>query len=171
MRITDLLYGEHGAIYVLMDAVEEGAATADLARLQAAAKLFETTILAHARFEDEPLFAAIEGALPGGGPVAAMRAEHHEIESELARVAASRDLEEARHRLAAAFAAARSHFHKEEVVLFPLAERLLGREVLETMGEGWGRSRGVALPRSTAAAATAATAAIAASAATTATAR
>lgn len=146
MRITDALYGEHGSLYMLMNAIEGRLAGADLATLQTAAALFEGAILAHARFENEPFFAALDRAMPGGGPVTAMRAEHEEIESELAKVATSRDAGEARQHLQAAIAEARSHFQKEELVLFPMAEQLLGTDTLEEMGAAWAHNRGVALP-------------------------
>ena len=146
MRITDALYGEHGSLYMLMNAIEGRAAGADLAALQGAAALFETAILAHAHFENDPFFAALDRVMPGGGPVTAMRAEHEEIEGELAKVATSRDAGAARAHLEAAIAEARSHFQKEEVVLFPMAEQLLGSDTLEEMAAAWAQNRGVSLP-------------------------
>ncbi len=146
MRITDALYGEHGALYLLMTAVEGAATDSDLAFLQSSARLFESAILAHAHLEDDGLFAALEKKMPGGGPVTAMRAEHEEIEGELARVASTRQAPEARAHLEAAIAAARSHFQKEEVVLFPMAEQLLAADELDQMGAAWAKSRGVAIP-------------------------
>lgn len=153
MRITDALYGEHGSLYMMMNAIEGRLAGSDLATLRTSAALFEGAILAHAHFENDPFFAALDRVMPGGGPVAAMRAEHEEIEGELARVATSRDAGEARLHLEAAIAEARSHFHKEEVVLFPMAEQLLGAAILEEMGAAWASSRGVALPAASRAAA------------------
>ena len=146
MQVTDALYGEHGSIYLLMKAIEARLPGADLATLQSSAALFEATIVAHASFEDDPLFGALERVMPGGGPVAVMRAEHESIERELSRVATSHDADEARRHIEAALAEARSHFLKEEVVLFPLAEQMLGAEALEEMGADWARHRGVALP-------------------------
>ena len=87
MRITDALYGEHGSLYTLMNAIEGRLAGAELAELQTSAALFEAAILAHAHFENDPFFAALDRVMPGGGPVTAMRAEHEEIEGELAKVA------------------------------------------------------------------------------------
>ena len=97
MRITDALYGEHGSLYMLMNAIEARLAGADLAMLQTSAALFETAILAHAHFENDPFFAALDRVMPGGGPVTAMRAEHEEIEGELAKVATSAESDEIRH--------------------------------------------------------------------------
>ncbi len=96
MRITDALYGEHGSLYMLMNAIEGRLAGAELAELQTSAALFEAAILAHAHFENDPFFAALDRVMPGGGPVTAMRAEHEEIEGELAKVATSRDAGAAR---------------------------------------------------------------------------
>ena len=146
MRITDALYGEHGSLYMMMNAIEGQLASADLATLRTSAALFEGAILAHAHFENDPFFAALDRVMPGGGPVTAMRAEHEEIEGELARVATSRDVAEARMHLQGAIAEARSHFQKEELVLFPMAEQLLGSDTLEEMGAAWAHNRGVALP-------------------------
>ena len=101
MRITDALYGEHGSLYTLMNAIEGRLAGAELAELQTSAALFEAAILAHAHFENDPFFAALDRVMPGGGPVTAMRAEHEEIEGELAKVATSRDAGAARQHLAA----------------------------------------------------------------------
>lgn len=167
MRITDALYGEHGTLYMLMNAIEGRLRGADLATLQTAAALFESAILAHAHFENDPFFTALDRVMPGGGPVAAMRAEHGEIEGELASVATSRDAGEARRHLEAAIAEARGHFQKEELVLFPMAEHLLGSDTLEEMGAAWAQNRGVALPaaRRTAMAAGAAMSEMAAAAA------
>ena len=75
MRITDALYGEHGSLYMLMEAIEARLAESDLATLQSSAALFETAILAHAHFENDPFFTALDRVMPGGGPVAAMRAD------------------------------------------------------------------------------------------------
>ncbi len=147
MRITDALYGEHGSLYMQMNAIEGRLAGADLAELQISSALFEAAIVAHAHFENDPFFAALDRVMPGGGPVTAMRAEHEEIEGELAKVAASSDVGDARLHLAAAIAEARSHFHKEELVLFPMAEQLLGTDTLEEMGAAWAQNRGVALPK------------------------
>ena len=41
MRITDALFGEHGSLYMIMNAIEGRLASADLATLQTAAALFE----------------------------------------------------------------------------------------------------------------------------------
>lgn len=146
MRITDALYGEHGSLYMLMNAIEARLADSDLATLRTSAALFGTAILAHAHFENDPFFAALDRVMPGGGPVTAMRAEHEEIEGELAKVATSRDADAARAHLEAAIAEARSHFQKEEIVLFPMAEQLLGSDTLEEMAAAWAQNRGVALP-------------------------
>ena len=68
MRITDALYGEHGSLYTLMNAIEGRLAGAELAELQTSAALFEAAIVAHAHFENDPFFAALDRVMPGGGP-------------------------------------------------------------------------------------------------------
>ena len=43
------------------------------------------------------------------------------------------------------FGAARSHFQKEEQVLFPMARRLLGDEELTRLGSAWAEARRVTI--------------------------
>lgn len=146
MRLTQTLYGEHGAIYAMMDALESLGEKADLTTLLAAARLFERALLDHAAMEDEMLFARLEPMMPGGGPLRVMRFEHEEIERGLAEVGRSTDVDEANARLGATFGTIRDHFRKEEMVLFPMAEQLLSSESLEALGADWAERRGVSLP-------------------------
>ncbi len=44
-----------------------------------------------------------------------------------------------------ALSAARSHFQKEEQVLFPMAQRLLGDEALTRLGRAWAEARRVTI--------------------------
>ena len=145
MKITDALYGEHGVLYSLFDHLDRSAAEWELADLLLAGRLLDSALLSHAGIEDELLFAALESRMPGPGPVAVMRAEHEEIDRFLAGLREAQDESTARRNLVHAVAVARDHFGKEEAVLFPLAEGLLGAEALERLGESWAARRGVAL--------------------------
>lgn len=46
-----------------------------------------------------------------------------------------------------ALSAARSRFQKEEKVLFPMAQALLGDEALVRLGRAWAEARGVPIGR------------------------
>jgi len=141
MKITDAFLGEHGAIYPLLDRLEEaGSAAAEDTRIRA--RLLDATIVSHAHLEDETLFAALEAHLGSElGPVAIMRQEHEEIEATLARLTEVVSDGEAAQLAAHLVRTAREHFAKEEQVLFPMAEQILGADGLERLGEEWARRR------------------------------
>ena len=144
MRITDALRGEHGPLYALFLHCEESALKWELADMLLAGRCIEAALLSHARVEDELLFAAIERVMPPGGPASAMRAEHDEIDRELMALRAASTESQARQALAAVIEKAREHFQKEEVVLFPLADELIGANELESLARAWADRRGVA---------------------------
>ncbi len=163
----DHLLEEHRAIMTrlapLRRAVEElHGEGADLSRilpvLQDAGQMMATTLLLHARQEDEALFPEIERALDSaGGPTAVMRQEHRDIHAgaELFR-RTLRELNEVEHPAIMArgealrslpagvsgtgqlrgiaeeiLALVDAHFGKEEQILFPMARQVLTSEALE----------------------------------------
>jgi regulator of cell morphogenesis and NO signaling len=135
--ITDALLGEHGVIYKLLDHLTSRPfASVEEARTQAAE--LAAGLATHARIEDDLLFVALEAELgPNGGPLAVMREEHAEVEATLERLIAVEDTVEADALAEHLAAVARGHFEKEEQVLFPMAEQLLGEEALRRIGEQW----------------------------------
>lgn len=136
-QITDALLGEHGVIYRLLGHLTSRPfASAEEARVQAAE--LAAGLASHAQLEDDLLFVPLEGPLgPNGGPLAVMRMEHKEVEGTLERLAHVEDIEEAEALAARLVAIAHEHFEKEEQVLFPLAEELLGEDELRSLGEQW----------------------------------
>lgn len=139
--ITDALLGEHGVIYALLDHLtSQPFASAEEARLQAVE--LAAGLATHAQIEDELLFVAMEGPLgPNGGPLAVMREEHDEVEASLARLAEIDDAQQATELAAHLSKVAHEHFAKEEQVLFPMAEQLLGEETLRDLGAQWAARR------------------------------
>ena len=144
MKITDALRGEHGPLYALFLHCEESALKWELADLLLAGRCLEAALLSHAHVEDDILFAAVERVMPPGGPTSAMRADHDEIDHELALLRAATTESQARQALAAVIDKARDHFEKEEVVLFPLADELLPAAELERLARVWADRRGAA---------------------------
>lgn len=144
MKITDALYGEHGPLYALLAHCEGSAAQWELADLMLAGRTLEAALLSHAAVEDELLFHALEARMPAGGPVAVMRSEHEEIDACLAALREASDEATARRSLLRMVLVAREHFAKEEQVLFPIAEDLLGDAELARLGGEWAARRGVA---------------------------
>lgn len=135
-----------------------GAAQEALPVLDAVSRMMSTTLVAHARREDEALFPALEAILGDADtPTSVMREEHRGIHARADLFRRTlREAEEVEHpaieagreRLRSLAArppdagpmreAAESvielldlHFSKEESVLFPMARELLSREALE----------------------------------------
>lgn len=146
MRLTDALLGEHGAFYALFDQVEALADTGgDVVQTQSAALLLNALVGSHATLEEELLFSALDAHPECEEPLTVMRREHSEIERALELIEDAQDLAQAQAGVRHALSIARSHFRKEELVLFRLARQVLGDEKLAVLGEDWARSRQVAL--------------------------
>jgi len=145
MRITDALLGEHSAFYMLFDQVELIVATESaIAQWRGATTVLHAMVDAHAKLEEDLLFSALEPLLgKKNGPLAVMMAEHEEMEHMLTCIEEETDVDRAAEWIPEALDAARSHFRKEEQVLFPMANRLLGEEALEQLGADWAKNRGV----------------------------
>lgn len=145
MKITQGLLGEHALSYALFDQVEAIAEDAkSLGEIATVESLLSSAVLSHAALEDEVLFPALVERGQAEGPLDVMRAEHKEIELLAIAVRSSLTLEEARETLFRLLDVLREHFEKEERVLFPMCERLLGDDKLAELGELWARRRGLA---------------------------
>ncbi|HZD57759.1 MAG TPA: hemerythrin domain-containing protein [Anaerolineales bacterium] len=146
MKITEALLGEHGVLYAQFDHLEQAVPRADsLAWLKAQGALLKAAVETHAQIEEELLFKTLEPHLGGGGPLAVMRMEHSEIEGGLSTLPDAEDVETAGHLLLRVVQVARQHFAKEEQVLFPMAEQVLGPERLADLGEQWAEWRKVSV--------------------------
>ena len=166
MKITDALRGEHGVFYAQFDQLERDLDGVALPVLQAEGALLAAGLAPHAHIENELLFPALENDLGGeGGPLDVFREEHAKIEDSLQKLQALRaladqhdDIEgalarlpsaasaaEARVLLRGALSVAREHFAKEEQMLFPMAEQILGEQQLAQLGEAWAARRSVVL--------------------------
>ncbi|MDP6787982.1 MAG: hemerythrin domain-containing protein [Rhodospirillales bacterium] len=147
MKITDALLGEHSAFYMLFNQVEEIATIEGaMAQIRGATTVLAAMVESHATIEEELLFTALEPHLGReAGPIAQMYAEHEELERLLGQIEEAQDVAQATALVAEALSAARSHFRKEEQVLFPMAQNLLGDEALTRLGKAWAEARGVAI--------------------------
>lgn len=147
MKVTDALLGEHGAFYVIFDQVEKFAAVeGPVSQIQGATTVLEAMVGSHAKLEEELLFTALEPFLgTDNGPLAVMRAEHEELERLLTQIDDAADITRANIWVEEALRAARSHFQKEEQVLFPMAQHLLGDENLTRLGRAWAEARRVTI--------------------------
>ncbi|MFQ5567320.1 MAG: hemerythrin domain-containing protein [Paracoccaceae bacterium] len=147
MKLTDALLGEHGAFYVLFDQIERIAAIeGPLAQIRGATTVLGAMVDSHATLEDELLFSALEPHLgTGDGPLAVMRAEHQEMARLLEQIEDAADADQIILWVEQALSAARGHFQKEEQILFPMAQGLLGDAALIRLGRAWAEARRVTI--------------------------
>ena len=145
MKATDALLGEHAVFYAQFDYLEKNIPSAqDLTLVKSQGAMLTAALATHAHMEDELLFIALEAHInPQFGPLAVMRLEHNEIEGSLIRLQEVQDLAEAKNLLLHAIQTARSHFAKEEQVLFPMAGQMLEANQLLQLGKKWAGLRKV----------------------------
>ncbi len=147
MNITDALLGEHGAFYTLFDKIEEIAACESrMAMWRGATTVLEAMVESHATLEEELLVPALEPHMgKQEGPLALMIAEHDEMGRMITHIQDEPDLNRAILWIPEALEAAREHFRKEEQILFPMAEHLLGERILQQLGANWAKCRQVTI--------------------------
>ncbi|MBI2330868.1 MAG: hemerythrin domain-containing protein [Chloroflexi bacterium] len=143
MLITDAFLGEHAVFYLLVQDIEKAIPTLEtVAALTNRAAPLSFSLEAHARLEDELLFTALEPHLGAqSGPLAVMRTEHDQIINLLGEIESETDLEQGRTLAAQMIEVSRSHFQKEEKVLFHMAQQFLGEEQLSALGAKWSQRR------------------------------
>jgi iron-sulfur cluster repair protein YtfE (RIC family) len=147
LKLTDGLRGEHGAFYALFDEVEAmGSSAGNAAQAQSAMAVLAALVTSHGALEEKLLYSALEPHLGKGAPLDVMREEHAEIERTLERLEDAYDVDQAIGWVMHALSIARSHFLKEEQVLFTMAEQILDDEALTRLGQAWADARNVAIP-------------------------
>ncbi len=146
MKLTDALRGEHAVLYDLFAHLDEAMRTRDdVADVRAAVAVLARLLVAHARIEEELLFPRLEPHLGRTGPLAVMREEHSRIDRLLDAAGTETDVTALKSTVSQLLQLARSHFSKEESVLFGMAERFIGADVLTEMGANWATARNVTL--------------------------
>ena len=146
MKITDALLGEHAVIYNLFDYVRDTVANSqDLQEIRGAVAALENVILAHAQVEEDLLFPRLEPHLGQMGPLAVMRAEHQEIDDLLTAARQEADIDTLKTLTVKLLDFAHSHFQKEEMVLFVMAQQVLDGAELTGLGDEWASRRTVTL--------------------------
>ena len=145
MKITQALLGEHAIFATLFDHLEEQIPQADCAgKVRALGAMLQSALASYAQLEETLLFSSLESVMDTQmGPVAVMRMEHEQIEGGLEALPSKDEVTSAQRTLLQVIVTARSHFAKEEQILFPLAAQLLGDETLEALGEQWATARHV----------------------------
>lgn len=142
MKITEALLAEHVVFHNLFDHIERvlpGLKT--LAEVRALSGLLESLLESHARVEDELIVEPLEHSLQQMGQQETFHEEHQEIDASLIAIRKAPDLRNARRLLRDAVLASRTHFDKEERLIFPMAEKLLKARTLTVLGESWMQRR------------------------------
>ena len=142
MKITDVLRAEHAVFHNLFDHIEATAPRLKtLAEVRAMAVLVDKVHEPHAKTEDDLFMEPLEHCFDQIGQHDTLHGEHLLIDEMLAQARQARTVKEARRVLLRAIAMCRSHFDKEERIVFPMAERVLKAKTLSELGEAWLRRR------------------------------
>ncbi len=138
MKVTEALLTEHRLLKILAAQLESAAESkVELPALVGAASMLQKALIGHSQVEDEGLFARLEAAMGGGGPVAVMRADHEQIESMLGEIADGTNRDQVARTVREVVGLTRDHFAKEENILFPMAEQVLDERALEDLSAPW----------------------------------
>jgi len=142
MKITDALLAEHVVFHNIFDHIERALPDVKtLAEVKSLAGLMESLLGTHGKTEEDLVFAPLNHYLEQLGQSDSFEHEHREIDNSLLRVKAARRLSEARQLLLQAVTASRTHFDREERMVFPLAEKVMKDETLARLGKTWMKQR------------------------------
>ncbi|MGA2178108.1 MAG: hemerythrin domain-containing protein [Verrucomicrobiota bacterium] len=142
MKITDALLAEHVVFHNIFDYIERALPDVKtLAEVKSLAELMESLLLAHGKTEEDLVFAPLNHYLEQIGQSDSFEHEHREIDNSLLRVKTAKRLPEAQQLLLLAVTASRSHFDREERIVFPLAEKVMKDKTLTELGKTWMKQR------------------------------
>lgn len=139
--VTQVLSREHRVVLARLDDFEKALDGYSPDALFDALRFFDERLILHRRKEEEILFPALARHFPPNiGPVSCMLEEHRDEKVHLdglrrALEAGEREvvITHGRHILKHL----RNHIWKEDNILFPMAERLLGAEEIEVVRKGF----------------------------------
>ncbi len=138
MKITEALFAEHLVFHNMFDHIEATASKLKtLGEVKAVAAVMESMLKAHSDTEDELFLGPLEHCFEQIGQRDAFVEEHEEMDGNLQLVQQATRLKEAQQRLLAAVAHSRTHFDREERIVFPLAENVLKPKTLTELGRAW----------------------------------
>jgi len=139
--VTEILSREHQVVLSRLTELERALDTYSEETLRDTLRFFDESVTLHRRKEEEVLFPALSAHFPPDtGPVACMLAEHQDEK---------RHLDELRQALEKGDRVKvivhgqlivnhlRQHISKEDQVLFPMAERLLGHDQRDRISSGF----------------------------------
>ncbi|HUY26538.1 MAG TPA: hemerythrin domain-containing protein [Candidatus Binataceae bacterium] len=142
--ITGSMTADHQRIAKLWDETITALKREDFAAAHTRAAEFIAALRRHIAMEEQILFPAIDEktGMHGSGPTYAMRMEHREIERMLERLAPLLTVQERWTGIQAVegqpidpYALLHSHDMKEEMVLYPMADQILGADATRKLVE------------------------------------
>ena len=135
MRITDRLRVEHGVFLAIFDQVEQMLPKLQtLDEVKVIGRLLEPLLHQHSDLEENLAFSALNHIQKETQPFERLHLDHQEKNDLLTQVAKAGGVTEARHLLRTAMVLMRVHFSYEDQTAFPLMEKALQDESLETLG-------------------------------------
>jgi hemerythrin-like domain-containing protein len=144
MKITEALLAEHVVFHSLFDQIERTLPGIRAgAEVRSLASLLEAMLAAHSRVEDELLIEPLEHCFEQIGQRETFHEEHEQIDANLVRVQQSRTTARAKRLLLETVVACRTHFDKEERLVFPLAEAAFNTRTMTALGRRWMEERKV----------------------------
>jgi hemerythrin-like domain-containing protein len=142
VKLTEVLRDEHQEVYALLNELEDMTSYAgELKILENAMAILMAEVGLHATLEEKLLFPALRPHTGTTELFAELQADHQEFRHALEQIADAEDVKQALNAIPEILDMARRHFQKEDEVLYPLAEELLGDEILCQLGETWAAER------------------------------
>lgn len=142
MNITEALIAEHQVFHSMFDHIERSLPRLKtLAEVKAVAAVMENMLKSHSKTEDDLLIAPLEHFIEQMGQAETFHEEHEEIDRSLSLIQKTKTVTVARRLLNSAVVASRAHFNKEERFLFPMANKVLNKVTLQTLGRAWESQR------------------------------
>jgi len=142
MKITQALLAEHVVFHNIFDYFERAMpGLRTLGEIRTLASFLESMLRVHSLMEDELLIEPLEACLCQLAQHENFHEEHEAIEQNLEAIQTARSVAVAKRLLLKAVALSRSHFDKEERIVFPLAEGLLSSQTLLLLGKRWEEER------------------------------
>jgi hemerythrin-like domain-containing protein len=146
MKITDVLRAEHAVFHNLFDHIETTLPQIKtLAEVKALATVAEKLLTPHSQTEDDLFIEPLQYYFDQIGQNELFHEEHKQIDALLAKIQKAPDLAVAKKLLQSTVVTCRSHFDKEERIVFPMAESVLKTKTLAELGEAWLRRREVTM--------------------------